>query len=351
MNAKQRVKNAISGGSLDRLPVWYGAEPGLDEKLMKYLHVKTYEELLRALQADFRTVRPKYVGPALNRYEDGTFDTIWGIRRGGGFWGIALNAPLENAETTGDIEKYDFPDTAWFDVDFSEEETALSGEYAIIGGEWAPFWHEALELAGLEKFFTDFYLNPALSSALLEKCFQFHYEINERLFKKHADLIDIYWFGNDFGLTNKLMINPELWRKYVKPYLKKLSEQGHRYGLKVAMHSCGDLTQIIPDLIEIGIEILNPVQVSCPAMDPEFLKKEYGRDLVFFGAIDYNQLLSYGTPDEVRAGVRNMVDILGSDGRYIVAPSHDLLMPEVSAENMIALYDEAVHYSKKYARR
>ena len=202
-----------------------------------------------------------------------------------------------------DIEKYDFPHTDWFDENFSGQETALSKEYAIIGGEWAPFWHEALELVTLEKFFTDFYLNPELAQALLEKCFQFHYEINERLFKKHADLIDIYWFGNDFGLTHKLMINPDTWRKFVKPYIAKLSEQGHKYGLKVAMHSCGDLTQIIPDLIEIGIEILNPIQVSCPSMDPLFLKKEYGRDLVFFGAIDYNELLSYGTPDEVRAGV------------------------------------------------
>ncbi len=350
MNCKQRVINAISGGSIDRLPMWYGAEPGLDEKLKKALNAVSYEDLLQKLNSDFRTVRPKYIGPKLNKYEDGTFDTMWGIKRGGGFWGIALNAPLEYIESTQELEKYPFPKTEWFDVDFSKEDIKLSEEYAIIGGEWAPFWHEALELVGLEKFFMDFHLNPDLATALLTKCFEFHYEINEKLFTKYAKYIDIYWFGNDFGLTNKLIMNPDMWRKFIKPLQAKLAQQGHKYGLKVAMHSCGDLTQIIPDLIEIGVEILNPIQVSCPAMDPVYLKREYGKDLVFFGAIDYNELLSHGSPEDVRRGVQSMVDILGYDGKYIIAPSHDLLMPEVPTENMLALYDEGAKYSTKYAR-
>jgi uroporphyrinogen decarboxylase len=115
------------------------------------------------------------------------------------------------------------------------------------------------------------------------------------------------------------------------------------------MHSCGDITSIIPDLIEIGIEVLNPIQVSCKNMNPEFLKREYGKDLIFFGGIDYNQLLNYGTVEEVRENVRWMIDTLGYDGRYIVAPSHDLLMSEVPAANMFAIYDEAGKYSVKYA--
>ncbi len=120
---------------------------------------------------------------------------------------------------------------------------------------------------------------------------------------------------------------------------------GSAYGLKVAMHSCGDIHQIIPDLIEIGIEILNPIQVSAAHMDPAVLKREYGKDLVFFGAIDYNHVLNYGSEQTVRNEVRRIIDILGYDGKYIVAPSHDLLMPEVPARNIWALYDEARTYS------
>jgi uroporphyrinogen decarboxylase len=347
LTSKERVARAINSKSIDRLPMWYGAEPGLTEKMKKILKTDTDEKLMQSLQVDFRTVRPKYIGPHLNRYSDGTFDTMWGIRRGGGFWGTALNAPLEKVESVDEIKDYQFPKAEWFDVSFTEEEVKLSEEYSIIGGEWAPFWHEALELVTMEKFLMDFYLNPKLTSYLLERCLDFHLEINERAFKENAKYMDVYWFANDFGTSNRLIIDPSIWRKFVKPLQAKLATQGHKYGLKIAMHSCGDITEIIPDLIDIGIEILNPIQVSCSAMDPVFLKKEYGMDLVFFGAIDYNELLTNGTTEQVRDGVRHMIDILGYDGRYIVAPSHDLLMPEVPAENMFALYDEAEKYSSK----
>lgn len=347
MNSKERVKNAINSISIDRLPMWYGAEPDLSEKIKKLLKTNTDEKMMQALHVDFRTIRPKYIGPHLKRYPDGTFDTLWGIRRGGGFWGTALNAPLEKIESVYDIKDYQFPKAEWFDISFTEEEKNFSEEYSIIGGEWAPFWHEASELVTIEKFLMDFYLNPKFVSYLLERCLELHLEINERAFKENAKYIDIYWFANDFGTSKKLIIDPVIWRKYVKPLQAKLAEQGRKYGFNVAMHSCGDITEIIPDLIDIGVEILNPIQVSCPAMDPKFLKKEYGKDIVFFGAIDYNELLAHGTSKQVRNGVRKMIDILGYDGRYIIAPSHDLLMSEVPAENMYALYDEAEKYSTR----
>ena len=120
-------------------------------------------------------------------------------------------------------------------------------------------------------------------------------------FEANPGLIDIFWFANDFGTQKGLMIHPRVWRKLFKPKIKQLADLGHKHKLKVAMHSCGDIHDIIPDLIEIGVEILNPIQVSAANMDPVVLKREYGKDLIFFGAIDYNQLLNYGTEEEVRA--------------------------------------------------
>jgi len=345
MNSKTRFQNAFNGREIDRLSMWYGAEPDLTDKIMNLIQASDYEEMLKMLQVDFRTVRPKYIGPELKRYEDGTFDTVWGIRRGGGFWGTALNSPLSKIETIQELNDYPFPKAEWYDVDFTKEEMELSRDYAIIGGEWAPFWHEALELVGMEKMLVDLYLNPTFATALLEKCLELHLEINEKAFKKNAKYIDIYWFANDFGTTNGLIMDPKVWRTYLKPMQAELAAQGKKYGLKIAMHSCGDITEIIPDLIDIGIEILNPIQVSCPNMRPEYLKKEYGKDLMFFGAIDYNELLTNGSPMDVEQGVKDMIDRLGADGRYIVAPSHDLLMGEVPAENMVTLYRTAAEYS------
>ena len=350
MNSKERVNCALSGKPIDRLPMWYGAEPALTRKIMKYLHLNTEEELMRALGADFRTIRPRYIGPELERNADGTFRTVWGILRGGGFWGTALNHPLAHVEEIEELENYSWPDPDQFDVRFTPEDIALSEEYAIIGGEWAPFYHEAEELLGTEKFLMKLIEDPDLCEALLDRCLNFHMEINERLFSQYAKYIDVYWFANDVGVSRGLLFGPELWRKYFKPRQKKLADQGHRYGLKVAYHSCGDISSIFEDLIEIVIDIINPIQVSCPGMNPEELKRRHGGKVFFFGGIDYNQLLSHGMPDEVRRGVEHMIDILGYDRQMIVAPSHDLLMDEVPAENMVALYEAARAYSPRYCR-
>ena len=348
MNSKTRVHHALRGMDIDRLPMWYGAEPALSQKIMKYLGEENEEGMLRALGADFRTIRPRYIGPPLDRNSDGTFKTVWGILRGGGFWGTALNHPLAHAETVEDLDAYSWPNPDLFDVKFTEEDIALSQEYAIIGGEWAPFYHEAEELVGTEKFLMMLHEDPELADELLDRCLNFHLQINERLFSQYAQYIDVYWFANDVGVSRGLLMSPDMWRQVFKPRQKKLADQGHRYGFKVAYHSCGDISAIIPDLIEIGIDILNPIQVSCPGMDPAELKRKYAGQIIFFGGIDYNQLLTHGSVEEVRAGVKKMIDILGYDRQMIVAPSHDLLMEEVPAENMAALYDTAKEYSKKY---
>ena len=349
MNSKERVKGAFSSKGFDRLPMWYGADVGLTENLCTYTNAKDSEDLLEKLGADFYTVRAKYTGPELKTYEDGTYDTMWGIRRGGVSYGMALEAPLQHAETVKDIEKYEFPKAEWFDCRFTEHEKEMAKNYFVIGGEWAPFWHETYDLITQEKMLMDLLLNPAVPEAIMDRCLEFHLELNERIFTENPGLIDMYWFANDIGTNRGLIMNPDTWRKYIKPREAKLAEQGHKYGMTVCYHSCGDITSVIPDLIEIGIEVLNPIQVSCKGMDPEYLKKEFGKDIVLFGGIDYNQLLSYGTEEEVRENVRFMIDTLGYDGRYIVAPAHDLLMDEVPAANMFALYDEAKKYSPKYA--
>lgn len=124
-------------------------------------------------------------------------------------------------------------------------------------------------------------------------------------------------------------------------------ELAHRYDIKAVLHSCGDIHEIIPDLIDVGFDALNPIQVSASNMDPVVLKREFGKDIVFFGGIDENEVLAYQREEQVRAETRRIIDILGNDGRYIVAASHDYLLPEVPARNICAMYDEAKKYSKE----
>jgi uroporphyrinogen decarboxylase len=186
--------------------------------------------------------------------------------------------------------------------------------------------------------------DEGLAQALIEKCFNVYYEIDRRVFEANPGLIDMYFIGNDFGSQRDLLMSPEMWRRFFKPYIKKLIEQAKKNGCVTAIHSCGDISLIIRDLIEIGVEAVNPIQVNARHMDPVKLAREFKDDCVFFGGIDENELLLHGEPDAVRRETRRIIDTLGARNRYIVAASHDYLLPEVPAANIIAMFDEAKKY-------
>jgi uroporphyrinogen decarboxylase len=135
-----------------------------------------------------------------------------------------------------------------------------------------------------------------------------------------------------------------MWRRFYKPSVAKLIAQAKSHGYVTAIHSCGDIHEIIPDFIEIGVDAINPIQVNAENMNPEVLIKEYKDDCVFFGGIDENDTLRHGSEQQVRDETRRIIDVLGQYGRYIVAASHDYILPEIPAENIITMFDEAKRY-------
>ncbi len=345
MNSKERGMAPFKGIKADRFPMWYGGAPETTENIIKLLGAETEEQALYdIIGIDYKTVRPVYIGKPFKKFVDGTIENEWGIRRGGYHWGQALNAPLESAESISDIEKYNFPNPDDWDVKIDTNTLDSIKEHCVIGGMWAPFFHDSAELMGMEQFFVEMHLNPEIVEAIIEKCFNFYYEINRRTFESNPGIIDFYFFGNDFGSQRGLLISPDMWRKFYKPHIIKLVDLAHKHGAVAGLHSCGDIHEIFPDLIEIGMDVINPIQVNAKNMDPELLKKEYGKDIVFFGGIDENEILLNGTVQDVRKETRRIMDMLGYDGKYIVAASHDYLLPEIPAENIVAMYDEACKY-------
>ncbi|KLU63153.1 methylcobalamin:coenzyme M methyltransferase [Peptococcaceae bacterium CEB3] len=333
------------GKEVDRFPMWYGAAPETTQNVMDFLGAKTEKEALYdILGMDYKTVRPKYIGTPFKQYEDGTVDNEWGIRRGGYHWGQALNHPLKDVETVEEVEAYPFPKPEDWDPKICPEDLQDCEGYCVIGGTWAPFFHDSIELIGMERFFIEMYMNPALAQAIVEHTFNFYYEVSKRAFEANPGVIDFAFIGNDFGSQKGLLMSPDMWRKFFKPSLAKYVELAHKHGAVAGLHSCGDIHEIIGDLIEIGFDAVNPIQVFAHNMDPQVLKREYGGDIVFFGGIDVNEVLLYGSEEDVRAETRRIIDILGSDGQYIVAPSHDYMLPELPARNIVALYDEAKKY-------
>jgi uroporphyrinogen decarboxylase len=345
MNSKERGISPAKGKMADRLPMWYGADKQTTKQLVEFLNAGSEEQAVYdILNMDYKTFRPRYIGPELNCYDNGTWDTIWGIRRGGYYGGHAVNAPLSEAESLNDVMSYRWPDVLEWDYKIPQDELYKARDYCIMGGSWSQFFHDASELLGLEKFLVDMYFNETVVEAVLEKCFDFYFEQTVRMFEENPGIIDIWFCGNDFGTQKGLLFSPEMWRKFFKAKFKKMSQFAHKNGALMAVHSCGSITEIIPDLIDVGVDILNPIQISAEGMDPTFLKREFGKDIVFFGGIDTNIMIS-GTQEQVRQETRRIIDILGSDGKYIVAPSHDYLLPEVPAGNIAALYNEAKAYS------
>ncbi len=345
MNNKQRGLAPFLNKTMDRFPMWYGASPEFTEKLVKFLNAKSEDDALyNILDMDYKTIRPKYIGRELKKYEDGSIDTDWGIRRGGLHFGQALNHPLAECETLEDVKKYSFPSPDDYDVNFTQEQIDWAKNHCLIAGTWSPFFHDSTELVGMEKFFLDMYLNPEVVDYIIAKCFEFYHEVDRRTFEANKGLIDMYFIGNDFGSQRALLTSPDMWRKFYKPYMKKQIQQAKANGCVTAIHSCGTIYEIIPDLIEIGVDAINPIQVNADNMKPEDLIKQFGADCVFFGGIDENDILLNHTEQEVRDETRRIIDILGSKGRYIVAASHDYLLPELPPENIAAMYDEAKKY-------
>ena len=347
ITSKERGLAPFKAKKLDRFPMWYGGDPQTTQNIVSYLGAKDEEDALyNILGIDYKTFRPTYIGPEMKHYEDGSTDTVWGIRRKGYYYGQAQTHPLKSVESLEDMASYKFPDPALWDVGIDPAEKEKAKDHCVIGGTWAPFFHDAIELMDMEQFMYALYDCPEVTEKIVREAFEFYYDQMRRAFEANAGFFDFMFIGNDFGSQRALLLSPAHWRKLFKEPLRKFCELAHGHGLVTALHSCGDIHEIFPDLIDVGFDAINPIQVNAEHMDPVALKREYGKDVVFFGAIDENVILLKGTEKEVRAETRRIIDVLGDDGRYIVAASHDYLLPEVPAANIVAMYDEAKTYSR-----
>jgi uroporphyrinogen decarboxylase len=326
--------------------MWYGGAPEVTDNIVSHLGASGSDDALYdILGIDYKTIRPVYNGKPLEKFDDGSWMTEWGVVRAGLHWGQAVTHPLGGAESVADVDAWKgAPDPKDFIYRFTPEQEEWAKDYCVIGGTWAPFFHDSIELMDMEEFFIKLYTHPAVAEAIIERCFEFYYELDRLVFEANPGKIDMYFIGNDFGSQRALLISPDMWRQFYKPRIAKLIAQARSHGCVTAIHSCGDIHNIIGDFIEIGVDAINPIQIGADNMRPEDLMAEFGADCVFFGGIDENEVLQYGTEDEVRAETRRIIDTLGKHGRYIVAASHDYLLPEIPAASIVAMFDEAKKY-------
>ena len=194
-------------------------------------------------------------------------------------------------------------------------------------------WH----MTGLQKFMTDMALGEPYIEALIERTMQFSLAVGKRL----VDLgVDGIWTGDDFGAQNGMMVSPDMWRRVFKPRMAEVFQEFRSVNpdVMIMYHCDGAIAPILPDLIEIGLDVFNPVQPGVPGHDPAELKAQFGSELSFRGAIDQQQLLPNGTPEEIEADVKAKIEALGAGGGYMVAPAH-ILPRDTPIENIEAFID------------
>lgn len=348
MTSKERVRQSFQHRSPDRVPLDYTAVTELNARLLARFNLPDYEALLLKLKVDFRhldkwgTMVPKYVGPEPKSYPDGTYADYWGLRcrkveyQPGCFYEEYVQPPLANASTVQDIEKHPWPKPEWIDFSAVPDYCQKHNDYCIVGGLGATFDMVGF-FRGMEQGLMDIYDNPALMDALIGKLFEFKYEYNLRMLQAAGGRMDILFVSEDMGAQNGLIVSKAALKRFVFPGFKKFAQLAHKHNALLMLHSDGAIHDIIPELIDLGVDIINPVQPGCPGMDAAQLKREFGKNLCFHGMLDTQHLMPFGTPQEIKAEVKKLTEIAGADGGMALAPSNNLQI-DVPVRNILAMY-------------
>lgn len=349
MTSKERVMLTFEHKKTDRIPVWCGASPAFIEKAKAELGLGSSEALFQRFGDDFRRVHGTYIGPDERSYDKMLSDeassrTPFGVERHGYEYGMALSHPLEGC-TMQELIDYPWPKPKWISASTINDQISIyKHEYAILGGDWSPFFHDAIDLFGMENLLIKMYEDPLLVDALFVHIVDYYYGVNEIIFNEASDNIDIFFLGNDLGSQNGPLIGGALFKRFILNHIKRLADQAHSYGLKVMMHSCGSIESLIVDLSEAGIDALQALQPDALNMSPEHLKSTYGDKMVFNGCVDSHNTLIDGTPDTTIVATKHVIDVMKPGGGFILSPSHDYLLEETPVANVVAMYDTALEY-------
>jgi len=260
-------------------------------------------------------------------------------------YGTSHAYPLARAATVGEVERHPWPDPARYDyAGAARAAGGLGATYAVRGPYWQPLFCRACSLFGQEEAMTKMLLAPAVFEAALEKTLEHTGALCERLLAACGDAMPILCLGDDFATQRGLMISPEHWRRLLKPRLAQLFAIGKRMGKVVWFHSCGDITAVLPDLIDIGMDVWETVQLHALPLAPDALKREFGRHVTFCGGVN-TQRLPFATPEEVRAEAVRCIERLGEGGGYICGPDHHI-KPDVPPANAVALFEAATAFRR-----
>ncbi len=373
MNHKERVLTALNHEEPDRVPIDLGgrqttfmadtyerfkAHLGLNDITTKMLSHKWQtvfvdESILRRFSIDCRHIRPPMkIEPEFCETAGAqtTFLDEWGVKRiiDAGYASI-IEYPLQTA-TLETLETYPWPNPAEI-IDYSglrSRAQALydEGQYAIVGEMGSPgnIFEQSWYLRGLSEFFLDLVDNKDFAHALMSKITEIR-KLNAKLFLDEVgEYLDVFQLADDLAMQNGPYMSPELYREMIKPYQVELFQYVKSLTpAKIYYHSCGSVVRLLDDLIDLGVDILNPVQVSADGMETDKLKKRFGEKLCFWGAMDTTGILPNGSVDDVRNEAKRIIHDLAPGGGFVLASVHNL-QPDIPPQNIVAMFETALQY-------
>jgi len=351
---RERVNTAIAHKSPDRVPMDFAAEPEVWRRLLDHFNTDIREDVLRILDVDCRVISydsqifcnvPAKAPPSTaTTTRDGLKIDVWGARRkaaGNVFaaYDELCDYPLADAKSIDDLKQYPWPSPdCW---DFSELNNVIDrvnpqSRYHLrfrIGSIFETAW----SLCGIDKILENLVLQPEIPCYMMDRITDVHLQNLKRVIEIAGDKIDMLYSYDDLAGQQNLLISPQLWRKTVKLRQEKLFALAKNYEKPLMYHCCGNICPLIDDLIDIGVDVLNPIQPLALKMDFETLKRTYGDRLTFHGGIDIQELLPKGSPRQIIEEAQRAARILGADGGYILAPAHHI-QADTPLENILALY-------------
>ncbi len=339
MTSLERWKAVLVREKPDRIPMDYWGTEETTRLLMKHTGCANRRQLFKKLHIDYLyQVEPDYIGPKIPRNYDVFGCRYRTMRYKNGTYKENTSHPLSGFRSIKEIRKnYQWPNPDWWDYSVLRKKLKGKEDFPIKGGSYEPFLIYK-KLRGEEQAFVDLIQNPDIVHYCMEQLFHLGHKEFVRIYEQVHSFVLVSFVSEDMGTQNDLMISVPHIREYLLGNMKKLINLAHQAGVYVFHHNDGSIRRILPDMIALGIDVLNPIQWRCNNMDRSGLKQDFGQKVILHGGVDNQITLPFGTRDEVRNEVSDNLRILGLGGGYILAPCHNI-QPITPVENILAMFE------------
>lgn len=352
MTPKEMVLAAVSHKVSDRTPITFDAEPEVFEALYKHLNFNTREQLFDFLHCDTWMVLPgNYIVPASESGKE-LKTSIWGwktvvARYSGGTYDELCHSPLAGTDDPSAIDHYPWPDLSAHDYsNFYTNINSHSDRAIISASSWGAYFIASF-IRGMENLMIDFAVNQLFAEKLIRTIAERVVALlRHMLSQKGAEGIDIVYMADDYCSQQAPMFSPESFKRLVVPYLREVVDIAHGHGKKFMLHVCGAVRPLLPMIIDAGVDMIEPIQIRAEGMEPGGLKRDFGKDICFYGGLDLQNVLCCGTPQSVANETKRLIDILGEGGGYVFGPGHTYIQVDAPIENILSMYKTAYEYSR-----